>query len=668
MLYCSAVDTHGFAPQFPTMRAHVSSHAPSPRRVIIWLLLLFTCLLSACVADESSLDPPAGLAYGMTSAVYPVGSPIVPNRPTASGGVIERYTVAPALPAGLSIDGASGVITGTPASESASAIYTVTAENAAGSATARVQIEVRSVAAAPASLSYREATVTYAAGQAIAANTPTSGGGPITAYSIAPALPAGLSLDAQTGIITGTPTATTAAATYTVTGTNVSGSITATLQITVVAAVVAPASLTYTTANPLYFTTEPVTPNAPVATGGAITGFTVAPVLPAGLSLNANTGVISGTPTAAQSATTYTITGSNTAGSTQAQVQITIRSRGSWSTALAAMPLPVHYFTATRLANGLVLVAGGFTAGGSTSSAWLYNPATDVWAPTGTMSLPRSSHTATLLQDGRVLVAGGQVFAQVETSAAEIYDPATGTWSPAGSMSNARQNQSATLLANGKVLVAGGFNQIGTITILSSMDLYDPVTNTWTFMASTLASPRAQHAAARLPDGNVLLTGGIGNGGLLGTTEVVAIDDSGTTTSPAPVLFGNVTLSTTLADGSILVSGDGTPPSAPRAYRYDPTTLTWTASTMVAARSIPTITPLPDGRVLVAGGTLLGGGGVRTTSTEIYDPATNTWSAGAPMAAGRAAAQAVVLADGSVLMLGGSVGSTDVATVERFTP
>ncbi len=668
MLYCSVVDAHGFAPLFSTTRVRVSFHALSPRRAITWLFLLITCLLSACVADESSLDPPAGLAYGMTSAVYPVGSPIVPNRPTASGGAIERYTVAPALPAGLTLDGASGVITGTPTTVSASAIYTVTAENAAGNATARVQIEVRSIAAAPASMSYREATVTYTAGQAIAANAPTSSGGPVTAYSIAPALPAGLSLDAQTGIISGTPTATTAAATYTVTGTNVTGSTTATLQITVVAAVVAPASLSYTTANPLYFTTEPVTPNAPVATGGAITGFTVSPVLPAGLSLNANTGFISGTPTATQSAITYTITGSNTAGSTQAQVQITITSRGSWSSALSPMPLPVHYFTATRLTNGLVLVAGGFTSGGSTSSAWLYNPATDLWAPTGTMSLPRSSHTATLLPDGRVLVTGGQVFSQIETASAELYDPATGTWSPAAAMSDARQNQSATLLANGKVLVAGGFNQIGIITILSSMDLYDPVTNTWTFMASTLASPRAQHAAARLPNGNVLLAGGIANGGLLGTTEVVAIDDSGTTISPAPVVFGNVTMGTTLADGSVLVLGDATSATAPRAYRYDPTTLTWKASSMVAARSIPTVMPLPDGRVLVAGGTLLGSGGVRTTSTEIYDPATNTWIAGAPMAAGRAAAQAVVLADGSLLMLGGSVGSTDVAIVERYTP
>ncbi len=74
-------------------------------------------------------------------------------------------------------------------------------------------------------------------------------------------------------------------------------------------------------------------------------------------------------------------------------------------------------------------------------------------------------------------------------------------------------------------------------------------------MNTLLASPRAQHAAARLPDGNVLLMGGIASGSLLGTTERFAIDDSGTAVSPAPVVFGTVIMSTTLANGSISANG-----------------------------------------------------------------------------------------------------------------
>lgn len=87
---------------------------------------------------------------------------------------------------------------------------------------------------------------------------------------------------------------------------------------------------------------------------------------------------------------------------------------------------------------------------------------------------------------------------------------------------------------------------------------------------------------------------------------------------------------------------------------------------MQERRLIPTITTLADGRVLVAGGVTTGN--TRTTSAEIYNPDTNTWTVGTPMAAGRSAAQAVLLADGSVLMIGGFSGSGEVATVERFQP
>src|SRR5205823_2217458 len=112
---------------------------------------------------------------------------------------------------------------------------TVTASNSSGSTTAPVQLTVSAVVVPPANLAYPVTTITATVGQAITTDTPTVNG-TVTAYSVSPALPAGLSLSTTTGAITGTPTAVSPQATYTVTASNQGGSKTATLTIAVVQA------------------------------------------------------------------------------------------------------------------------------------------------------------------------------------------------------------------------------------------------------------------------------------------------------------------------------------------------------------------------------------------------------------------------------------------------
>jgi galactose oxidase-like protein len=116
---------------------------------------------------------------------------------------------------------------------------------------------------------------------------------------------------------------------------------------------------------------------------------------------------------------------------------------GSMATARAS-------FTATRLSNGKVLVAGGTDGTTTFSSSELYDPATGTWSATGSLALARTRHFATLLQDGRVLVVGG-----ASTTATELYDPATGTWSAGSPMNLITNVYSATALADGRVLVTG---------------------------------------------------------------------------------------------------------------------------------------------------------------------------------------------------------------------
>ncbi len=121
------------------------------------------------------------------------------------------------------------------------------------------------------------------------------------------------------------------------------------------------------------------------------------------------------------------------------------------------------------------------------------------------MTLGRSNHTATLLPSGQVLVAGGDV-PFVSLSSAELYDPASGTWTATGSMGSARTVHTATLLPSGQVLVAGGQGNSG---YLSSAELYDPATGLWTRIGD-MSSARVFHTATLLPSGELLVVGGGG--------------------------------------------------------------------------------------------------------------------------------------------------------------
>src|SRR5437867_1194536 len=236
-----------------------------------------------------------------------------------------------------------------------------------------------------------------------------------------------------------------------------------------------------------------------------------------------------------------------------------------------------YFHTATLLPNGKVLVAGGDGNGPSQESAELYDPASGTWTATGSLSPGTSEHTATLLPNGTVLVAGGvngDIFEFGSILAnAELYDPTSGTWTATGSLGAARGEHTATLLPNGKVLVAGGVSN--SYSFLVSAELYDPASGTWTATGS-LGAARNGHIATLLPNGKVLVAGGF-NG------------DS---------------------DSSILVSAE----------LYDPASGTWSATgSLVFARGAHTATLLPNGRVLIAAG--VGPGGVQEfvlATAELY--------------------------------------------------
>ena len=319
-----------------------------------------------------------------------------------------------------------------------------------------------------------------------------------------------------------------------------------------------------------------------------------------------------------------------------------------------------YFHTATLLPNGKVLIAGGDGNGPSQESAELYDPASGTWTATGSLSPGTSEHTATLLPNGKVLVAGGvngDIFEFGSILAnAELYDPTSGTWTATGSLGAARGEHTATLLPNGKVLVAGGVSN--SYSFLVNAELYDPASGTWTATGS-LGAARSDHTATLLPNGKVLVAGGF-NGNLdtgfnLASAELYD-PASGTWTATGSLGAARSDhTATLLPNGKVLVAGGFNDSNRlASAELYDPASGTWTATgSLGAARNGHIATLLPNGKVLVAGGFNGDSDSSILVSAELYDPASGTWSATGSLVFARGAHTATLLPNGRVLIAAG---------------
>jgi hypothetical protein len=288
------------------------------------------------------------------------------------------------------------------------------------------------------------------------------------------------------------------------------------------------------------------------------------------------------------------------------------------SSATGSMAVHRGSQTATLLPDGRVLVVGGMQTLLVLASAELYDPRTRRWSSAGSLTLPSWGHTATLLQNRKVLVVGGSQadgYHVGSSSSAELYDPQTNSWSAAASMRTPRSFHTATLLPDGRVLVVGGVKTSSDVSgeVLASAELYDPRTDIWA-PAPPLSTARAKHDAILLANQHVLVFGGTQGVGYSKATDALRA-----------------------------------------AELYDPTAQTWSsAPSMQYARILPSGLLLPDGRVLV-----IGDEGGNEQTAEIFDPASDRWSSIANPSVGRADAMAVQLPSGNVLVAGG-IGQTSV--------
>ena len=414
-----------------------------------------------------------------------------------------------------------------------------------------------------------------------------------------------------------------------------------------------------------------------------VPGAAVALILVVALSLRGLTLGHPAEPPSSFVAPSSTIAPSSSVGPSATPAARTPSTKPGTFTNAGAMTEARSLATATRLADGRVLIAGGFGVSSSTTgpsqtrlaSAELFDPAAVTFEPTGSMAIDREGATAVLLNDGRVLITGGN---DGQPASAETYDPATGKFAPTGSRTTAvMAGFTATLLQDGRVLVAGGLSP-NLPAVVASAELYDPNTGTFT-AAGNMTAARTGHMAALLTDGRVLIVGGEGNNlDPLATAELYDPKTNKFVKTGSMATYRIDARATTLLDGRVLITGGyhrlpagdvSTPGYLASAELYDPNTGSFAPTgSMSTARSDHTSSLLADGRVLVLGGSDDSAYGW-LSSAEVYDPSVGTFRPTGSLTVLRHWYGIATLSDGRVFVAGGTgYNLEDLATTETYQP
>ena len=275
-----------------------------------------------------------------------------------------------------------------------------------------------------------------------------------------------------------------------------------------------------------------------------------------------------------------------------------------------------------------------------------------------------SSHTARLSMRWRQAALVCAAFLILQPSVFAQAVPFVST----GPLNMARLNHEATLLQNGLVLISDGQVTSGT----STPELYDPAKGTFS-LAGTMVSPRLFGTATLLQDGRVLFTGGFdtstgSNQPVLATAELYD-PSKGTFTATGPMSTPRVQhTATLLQNGTVLIAGGRNysqglagETDLNTAELYDPSKGTFISlGTMAFVHFGAAAVLLGDGTVLIMGGadpTPLSNAYIN--STELYDPVKNTFTPTGNMLSARYLHSALLLKDGSVFVAGGEHGPPD---------
>jgi N-acetylneuraminic acid mutarotase len=325
---------------------------------------------------------------------------------------------------------------------------------------------------------------------------------------------------------------------------------------------------------------------------------------------------------------------------------------------------------AITLPSGKVVVFGSYAY---TNITDVYNPTTNSFTRVGDMARGRHRFATALLNDGKVLAIGGMYqngATYTSLATVEIFDPITETWSYTGSLNVAREGAVAVVLPNGKVLVTGGMMRAPGTTYLSSAEIYDPATGLFTYVNS-MPQARGSATGALMADGRVFIAGGYnGTNGHMKSAVIYnpSLNTWTTVTSQMNSVHsegGAVTL--LMNDGRMIVAGGWNPSNGVWTIDvYNPTTISFVAGANLPqfshGRGGITGHVLSNGLVAFIGGSSALGDIANTI--VLYDPVANTMATEAnTMSVERYRQASALLSDGRIIIIGGSYWAKTAAEV-----
>ncbi len=468
------------------------------RMVVILCAIVGIACGGGGAASGPTVLPPSSLIYSVNPATYFVSRAITPNTPSSGGGAVDSFSISPALPAGLSLNGTTGVIQGTPLAAAPIANYLITASNKSGSTNINLSIIIKS----PSFLSV---------GQLNTARM----------RHTATILPNGKVLIA--GGKSGTTLSTAEIYDSTLKNFTTITSNMTTPRMNHVSVLMNDGRVLLvggTNENTDLSSAEIFDPTTGIfaATGSmnVFRGYGHSIVL-----LSSGKILITG--------------GSNNSVAFLNDSELYDPTTGKFTRTPGGLIFSKIQHTATLLQNGKVLIAGGQGMIDPVNSdvmtaAELFNVSTGNYNLLSKgLNDKRHYHTATILINGMVLISGGSSFPTYPPLAsAELYDPTSETFVRTGSMIEQREWHSSILLPNGKILVTGGFGAGTTGSgSLNSAELFDYLTGSFASTPTAMLTARQGHTMTMLQDGTVLIVGGeaaspsgIGPGTALTSAEV----------------------------------------------------------------------------------------------------------------------------------------------------